>query len=171
MIAGLMALAPHVIVLAYSTAFLPAATLLQWMLIGDLFKFASYTMAFAILARGLSVGYLITEAVAGIAYLVSAYFGMRLFGLIGLGVAWIVTYVIYLLVVWLVARRRLGVKISLGNALLLIAGVVLVCAAKLMAAQDAPTLRLYGPLLLTLIAAGGAFFIVRRDSGSRRPIE
>jgi PST family polysaccharide transporter len=162
-IVTLMALAPYVVPLAYSAAFLPAVALLQWTLLGDLFKFSSYTMSFAILARRQSLGFLITESVAGFVYLVSAYVGMRWYGLVGLGLSWVVTYAVYLAVVWVVANRLLGVKISPLNVLLLIAGALLVCGAKLLAGVDSPTLRFYGPMLVLLLAGGVALLTFRRE--------
>lgn len=162
-IMALMALAPYVVPLAYSGTFLPAVTLLQWMLLGDLFKFASYTMSFAILARGQTIGFLITESVAGIVYVTSAYVGIRAFGLVGLGISWIITYGIYLAVVWLVARRLLGVRIASRNALLLFGGALLICGAEYLVAGNVSGLRLSGPLLLTLVAGVAGVLLLRRD--------
>ena len=48
----LIGLAPWVITLLYSNAFEPAVTLLQWQMVGNVFKLASWAMSFSIVAAG-----------------------------------------------------------------------------------------------------------------------
>ena len=54
MILGTLAVVPYLVPLVYTLKFRPTVEILEWQLIGDIFKFASWTMSFAILARTLA---------------------------------------------------------------------------------------------------------------------
>jgi len=112
---GMLALVPYLIPLFYSAKFHPAIELLEWQLIGDLFKFSSWTMSFVILARCSSVTYFFTESVAGVAIFVTSWLGMRWFGLPGLGMSFLATYIIYYTIVWLIVRKEINFVWSSAN--------------------------------------------------------
>ena len=107
-ILGVLWLAPVVVPLLSSSAFMPSVRVLEWQLAGDVLKLSSWVMAFVILARAGSAWFLITELVAGLVSLLANLWAMRVFGLPGLGIAYIITYAAYWLIVALVVHRRFG---------------------------------------------------------------
>ena len=123
MILGTLALVPILVPLVYSSKFRPAVEILEWQLIGDLFKFASWTMAFALLARCGSSVYFLTESIGGIATLVTTWLAVRWLGLSGLGVSFVATYIIYYLAVWVIIRRHIPLILTAWNKRIMLAGV------------------------------------------------
>jgi enterobacterial common antigen flippase len=117
-ILGMLALVPYLVPLVYSARFAPTSNLLEWQLIGDLFKFSAWTMSFVILARSGSKMFFITELFGGSCLLLSSWFGMRWFGLSGLGIGFILTCGLYLLLCWGITRRGLGLRWTTENKLL-----------------------------------------------------
>jgi PST family polysaccharide transporter len=105
---GTVALAPTLVQLLYSAAFLPAAELLRWQILGDLLKIASWPLGFVLLAAGRGRAFMLTEAM-GAAVLVgmTAVLLPRL-GLLAPGIAYVTTYLVYLPVLYLLARRLIG---------------------------------------------------------------
>jgi O-antigen/teichoic acid export membrane protein len=107
MILGTLAMVPLLVPLVYSLKFRPTVEILEWHLRGDLFKFASWTMAFALLARCGSSVYFLTESIGGIATLVTTWLAVRWLGLSGLGVSFVATYIICYLAVWVIIRHEI----------------------------------------------------------------
>lgn len=123
MILGTLAIVPYLVPLVYSTKFQPTVEILEWQLIGDLFKFASWTMSFAILARCTSAVYFLVESIGGVVTLATTWLAVRWFGLPGLGISFVATYVLYYLVVWVVIRRQVSLRWERNNKLMLLAGI------------------------------------------------
>ncbi|MDW5265956.1 MULTISPECIES: oligosaccharide flippase family protein [Acidobacteriaceae] len=122
-ILGTLALVPYLVPLVYSRKFSPAVEILEWQLIGDLFKFSSWTMSFAILARCKSSIYFLTESIGGATTLVTTWIGVRLFGLPGLGIASLVMFIIYYAVTWVVIRREIPLIWTAANKKMMLAAV------------------------------------------------
>ena len=171
MILALLALAPHLLPLLYAPEFAPATEILQWQLVGDVLKFASWTISYAILARCGSTTFLVTEVIGGLVTLAAHWIGMRWFGLPGLGIGFLASYLVYYLLVWAVLRRSIGFTLSRENALLLLTALSATLATVL------PTLlgraELHTLLGLSMSAVAGAFglYLLRREvTGARRPL-
>jgi enterobacterial common antigen flippase len=119
-----LGLTPILVPLAYSNAFQPAVQILEWQLVGDVFKFSSWTMSFVILARGGNVPFFLAELTAGIASLGFSLLGMRFFGLTGLGVAYLATYILYWITTWVIVRRQINLVWTHWNRSALILAIV-----------------------------------------------
>ena len=162
----LLAFAPAVVPLVYSRSFGPAVEVLEWLLVGELFRFSSWTLAYVILARERSGVYFAMEAAAGLTLLVLSWQGSRLFGLRGIGMAYVVTYVVYLALAYLVVRRRFGPVWRLSN----LVPVLGACLAGLLVVElpvlGWPEHRTVagGLLAITAVAAGG--LALRREWGA-----
>ena len=117
----MLALVPWLVPLIYSSQFAPAGELLEWQLIGDLFKFSCWTMSFVILASLGSTTFFWTEFFGGALLLAGSWLGMHFLGLAGLGIAFLVTSAAMCLLCWLVLRRALGLRFWRGNVLLFLA--------------------------------------------------
>lgn len=110
LVIGVLALAPWVVPLLYSEAFQPSATILQWQLLGDILKVASWPLSMVTLAAGAGRTYAMTESTAIVVLVAGVYLGIEYFGLIGTGVAYLVSYAIYLPIVYLLARKRIDFR-------------------------------------------------------------
>jgi O-antigen/teichoic acid export membrane protein len=109
---GLMWLAQIVVPLFYSSAFLPSVAVLEWQLVGSVLKLSSWVMSFVILARAGSGWFLLTEISAGVVSLFANLWAMRTFGISGLGIAFVITYAAYWLIVALVLRWRFKIGLN-----------------------------------------------------------
>lgn len=118
-----LALVPIIVPILYSRSFMPTVGILEWQLIGDLFKFSSWTISYAILARCKPSTYLMTESFNGIVTLSCTWIAVHQFGLEGLGIGFIASTLLYLTFVWAVLRREIPLKWSRQNKQLLIAAV------------------------------------------------
>lgn len=123
LILGALALAPFLVSLVYSNAFAPAVGVLEWQLLGALFQFSSWTMSFVILARSTSVTYFFTELVGGGSMLICSYVAMQWFGLTGLGIGFLASYMLYYLSVWLTVKRRFNFSLDVKNVAFLLTAV------------------------------------------------
>jgi O-antigen/teichoic acid export membrane protein len=106
----LIGLAPWVITLLYSNAFEPAATLLQWQMVGNVFKLASWALGISIVAAAHAKTYFFVELSFNI-----VFFGMvvMLLPRVGLEVAayaFVLAYLVHMSLVYLVARRIHGFR-------------------------------------------------------------
>lgn len=145
-----VALSNLIVPLLYSPAFEPAVAILGWQLVGTLLRLPSWTLSFAILARGRSRVYFAVELVGGVVLVVGSLVGMERLGLAGLGVAVLATYLIYYPIVWLAVRRDLPLRVTRAQrALVVTTGLAL-------AVQGLPAVGLAAlrqPLALALAVA------------------
>jgi len=156
----MLALVPYLIPLFYSAKFHPAAELLEWQLIGDLFKFSSWTMSFVILARCSSMMYFFTESVAGVTLFMTSWLGMRWFGLPGLGMSFLVTYVVYYTVVWLIARKEINLIWNSANKWMMTAAVLAALVVRLCSYTGMADWRTSIALLFAAVAGCGSFYAI-----------
>lgn len=132
LVAASIALAPLAVSLLFSPEFAPTVGILQWQLVGDLFRFVSWTLGYAVLAGLPSKFYLFTETLGGISLLSFGVWGMYMFGVSGLGIGWMLSYLVYLLVVGATLVLHLQWQPTLSNlGLLLLAVGVAVLAMEL----------------------------------------
>lgn len=117
-ILAMLALVPYLVPLFYTRQFTPTVALLEWQLIGDIFKFAAWTMAFVILVRSGSLTFFFIELVGGVSMLGFSWLGMRWLGLEGLGLGFLLCTGVYYLLCWIILRRTLGLRWTRQNVLL-----------------------------------------------------
>jgi antigen flippase len=170
LILGMLALTPILVPLLYSSAYLPTVDVLEWQLIGDLFKMTSWMMGFVILARGSSKAVLFTETIGGGVTLAAAVVGMRLMGLEGLGVAFLVGYAAHCATVWWVVRRDIGFRLSQDNQQLLAAALAAALCVRLMPYIGLSGLRTAVALALALAAGAYSARTLRRDWRAAAPV-
>lgn len=106
-----------IISLLYSGEFHAVAGMVSWGAIGSVLRTLSWCIAFVILARGAGRIYLITESLSAVAYLALHIAGYRLWGLTGLGIAFMAWYAFYTVVVAVVMVRvfRIGLSGSIAR--------------------------------------------------------
>lgn len=131
-----------VVWILYAPEFNVILTFVSWGMIGTVLRTLSWCLAFTILAKGDGKTYLWTEVASAVINLVLNIVFYRWWGLTGLGIAFLVSYLLYTAIVaWVYFKQyRLGVsRASLYNLLWTLA-----VAATVMAAMESG---------LTLVAA------------------
>ena len=108
-----------IIKLLYSSEFIVILPFIVWAAIGTIFRTISWCMAYVILARGDGRIFLLTESLSAITCLTLNIVAYTYWGLNGLGVAYVVWYLIYMLIVGIIYRFRYN--LSLGKGVLRLA--------------------------------------------------
>jgi PST family polysaccharide transporter len=154
---AMLTLAPWIIELLYAKGFLPAAEILRWQVMGDIFKIAGWPMGFIVLAMGRGDLFIATQFNWNAIYLLSLWLGLDRFGLAALGLGFFVAYVIQVVVVRLVVGRIAGFKSEAGN--LKYFGVLLVTASLVLSTSyHAPQWTLlFGGALTVLLGTHSAW--------------
>jgi O-antigen/teichoic acid export membrane protein len=140
-------MAPWVIILFYSTAFEPAVTLLQWQMVGNVFKLASWAMRFSIVAAARGKMFFLMELSFNIVFIGMVFMFLPQVGLDVTAYAFVLGYLVYLTIAYLLARSIHGFRwqaLSLGllglHTSLAVALLVLALMAPLAAAIASPLL-------------------------------
>lgn len=107
---ALLGLAPWVIKLLYSDSFGDAVIVLRWQVLGDVLKVGSWPLAFIILASGDGRTFMWTESLAIAVFAGLTWIALPILGLVATGGAFLGMYVVYLPVVYWLARRRTGFR-------------------------------------------------------------
>lgn len=103
-----------VIVLLYSQTFLPISLMVQISAIGMFFKTASWAVAYIFIAKGDTKTFALSEVSASIYMFFINYLGYSLWGLTGLGVSFLVGYLLYFIQVLWISRIRYEFYFSSG---------------------------------------------------------
>jgi O-antigen/teichoic acid export membrane protein len=104
-----------------------------WAMIGIIFKGASWPVGMILLAKGETRIYLLSELFANSALLLFSAGGYHYFGLTGLGVAFLIFHLIYLIQIFVLSNKRYGFRyynsfLRIFFTQLLIASVSLIIA-------------------------------------------
>lgn len=115
----LIGLAPWVVKLLYSAEFAPAAELLQWQTVGNVFKLASWALAFSIVAAARSKTFFVMELSFNLVFLAMVWFLTPILGLQITAIAFFVGYVVYFATVCIVTHVIQGFRWQTLSLLLL----------------------------------------------------
>jgi len=94
------------IIILYSKKFIPIDDMLHWAALGIFFKAASWSIAFILLAKGHSKVFFWNELIANIYVLILNILGYHIFGLTGLGISFMLGYLLYLIQVYVLSKTR-----------------------------------------------------------------
>lgn len=103
---------PFLIRLIYSEDFMPASEFILWAIPGVMFRASSQVVAYVFLAKAESKLFVINEVSTMIYGLILRIGGYYFFGLIGLGIAYLLVYFFYTIQVYLIAKLRYGFGFS-----------------------------------------------------------
>jgi PST family polysaccharide transporter len=120
--------------LLYTPDFNVILTFVSWGMIGTVLRTLSWCLAFTILAKGDGKTYLWTEVASAVINLVLNIVFYRWWGLTGLGIAFMVSYLLYSIIVAVVYYGMYGLKTSRGSLYNLL--WTLAIAASVMAAME-----------------------------------
>lgn len=95
-----------VVTILYSSKFLPVEGMVYWAIFGIFFKTTSWTIAYSFLAKGDTKAFFWSELLAIIYTTGLNLLGYLYWGLTGLGISFLVGYIIYLVQVWIITNKR-----------------------------------------------------------------
>ena len=122
-----LGIAPLVIEALYSSEFREADRVLRWQLVGDLLKLPAAVLAFVLLARAGASWYLLAELIGGAGLIIATVLCIEQFGIEGAGIAYLVSFAIYYLAVWLLAHR--WAPTTPGRLQAVVVALVVLCIA------------------------------------------
>jgi len=99
---------PIVVRILYSEKFLPINGYIVWCSLGMMFKMASWAIAFVFIAKAESKLYMINEFTVAVYTLLFNLLGFKLGGLSGLGISFTVSYFLYMIQVFVIAKMKYG---------------------------------------------------------------
>jgi O-antigen/teichoic acid export membrane protein len=95
-----------VIIILYSSKFIDVNGMLYWAALGMYFKAASWPISFVFLAKGDSKTFFLSELAAYSYILLLNVVGYKLWGLDGLGISFLISYIIYYFQVFVIAKLK-----------------------------------------------------------------
>lgn len=101
-----------IVVLLYSKRFIEVSGMIHWAAFGMLFKAVSWSIAFILLAKGATKVFFWNELLTNAYMLGLNILGYTLGGLEGLGISFMMSYVLYLLQVFVLARAKYSFNFS-----------------------------------------------------------
>ena len=146
------------IIILYSAKFLGTVKMIQWAALGVFFQGFSWCIAFIFLAKGDSKVYFWNELIPNLYILLINCFSYYIWGLEGMGISYLIGYIVYAIQVFFVAQKMYGFhfdsyilkKCAIHLALLILAFL---------------TMRFFNPIIQytagSLIVAFSVFFSVR----------
>lgn len=130
-----LAAAPIITHLLYSSEFGPAAWVLRWQVLSDVFKLAAWPASFVLLASGSGRSFFLADTAAPVVLVAFLWLATPVLGIAASGLAFVAMYGFYLPLVFAIVHRRTGLRWSrrvvglfattlLGSALILSAAAL-----------------------------------------------
>ena len=94
------------VILLYSVKFVPVNGFIQWAALGMYFKAASWCIAFVFLAKGVSKLFFWNELITNAYLLLFNVLGYKYFGLTGMGISFLISYILYLIQVYVIVKYK-----------------------------------------------------------------
>ncbi|MGO9445761.1 MAG: O-antigen translocase [Thiobacillaceae bacterium] len=123
-----LTLAPWVIRVFYSAAFLPGTEMARWQIVGVFLRVVSWPMGYMLIAKGKGLLFTLTELVSGVINVALIFMCMKLWKLDGVGIAFALVYAFYTALMMVVAWRLTEFRWS-GTALKILGPATLVTVA------------------------------------------
>lgn len=119
-------LAPQIIYLLYSSEFNPAVDLFKWFILGCFFRVLSWPLGFIVLALGKSKLFALTETLANGIHLLVALVLVNYVGISGASYAFAIMYIIYFLMMTLVAFSLIEFKWEVRSILYMLISLIVI---------------------------------------------
>lgn len=103
-----LAFAPIIVNVLYSEAFLAIVPLVCWGILGMVIKAVSWSMGYILIARGDSRVFVKTSIFFNSVFLISNIAGFHFYGLQGLGITFLINYIIHFLGLKLITAKKYG---------------------------------------------------------------
>lgn len=115
-----------VVIILYSNKFIAVDGMIHWAALGMLFKAASWAIGYILLAKGDSKIFFLSELGANLYILLLNVIGYNFFGLEGLGISFIIGYILVLVQVFIISKIKY--KFSFDSAFIRIFTIQLLLA-------------------------------------------
>ena len=150
-------MAPLAIIILYSEAFLPTVKYMQWASVGMLFKAVSWAISFLFLAKGDTKVFIFNEVAANIITLATSVSGYAIWGLDGLGIAFLASYILYFLMVWGICAKKYSFNLSLPLFRIMLMHVGLTMGVFLLMFQTNIYIKYIPAVLLAVVSCWFSF--------------
>lgn len=141
----------HVTILLYSKAFLPVMPMLFWASLGVLFKSTSWCMSYIFLAKSDNRVFFWNELLSNLVFLGLNFAGYSLLKLEGLGMAFLLAYILYFIQIYLVVHFRYAFRLDTKFLRVFLFQLVVVMAIMFVKHQQEGWVRyVLGALLVTV---------------------
>ena len=114
-LAATIIFAPLVITIFYSGKFDAAADILRWSVYGVFGRVVSWPLGFIMLAKGMGKIFFCTETFANAFYVAAIWLCTKLWGLPGTGIAFLMMYIAYTIVVYVVGYATIRTTWNSAN--------------------------------------------------------
>lgn len=98
----------QLIIILYSSKFLPIIGMIEWMMAGMLFRAVSWAMSYSFAAHGESKAFFVNELLSAIYSFTLTILGYKLLSYDGIGIGFCLTYVFYTIQVYIITHIRFG---------------------------------------------------------------
>lgn len=143
-----------IIIIIYSNKFLPIIEMIRWGILAIFFKTLSWAMGVLLAAKGHSKHLFWNELIANVYLLLFNIFGYQYYGLKGLGISFLIGYLLHFLQIFFFTKIKYGFKLEKGVAkqfiLFLAAGIV--CFGIVQNIQELPAYLLGGTIVIIVSA-------------------
>jgi len=109
---GTLTFAPLAIRILQSSEFLPAVEVLRWISLGMMLRVLAWPMGFIMLAKNAQRVFFISELIANVVYIGMVWFAVKVWGVKGVGIAFVALYALYVIAVYFIGRRLTGFRWS-----------------------------------------------------------
>lgn len=154
-----IALAPWVMQVFYSGAFVQGAEVARWQILGVFLRVVSWPLGFVLVAKGKGLLFLLTELASAFVNVALIFLCMKLWKLDGVGISFALAYVIYTAMMAAVIWRLTGFRWS-ATALKIFTPVALVLAVTFAATRYLPAIWSVGLGLVLTAATGVASMLI-----------
>jgi enterobacterial common antigen flippase len=104
--------APFAIRILQSAEFLPAVEVLRWISLGMLLRVLAWPMGFIMLAKNAQKVFFISELISNVVYIAMVWYCVGVWGVKGVGIAFVALYALYTAAVYFIGRRLSGFRWS-----------------------------------------------------------
>lgn len=102
----------QLIIILYSSKFLPIIGMIEWMMAGMLFRALSWSISYSFTARGESKIFFINELISVALSLLFTVLGYKYLGFTGIGIGFCLEYVFFTLQCYIIAHKLFGFHFS-----------------------------------------------------------
>lgn len=156
-----LAFIPFIISILFTKDFMPIIGILTFGILATLFKAVSWSMGFILIAKGDSKLYIKTEVGFNLLLLLMSIFGYVNGGLTGVGISYLIYYIVYLVGIKLITNKKYNFTFSKEFYLVLSICVILCFGAFLATYFD--NLYLKYVLMLVFILSSSIFSVISLD--------
>lgn len=165
LICGFLIFVNWVIILIYSTKFLPIIEMIQWGILAIFFKTLGWAIGVLVAAKGHSKHLFWNELIANVYLLLFNVLGYYFFGLKGLGISFLVGYFFYFLQIYAFTRIKYGFalqgKVFSKFLVLLVFGIVCFMIVNYFQKNNA---YIFGGLLVVLVSAFSFYHLNKKTN-------